>query len=65
MNGGSADMAADMMATTKEFAKQQGVIPVKGAAGMLRTILKIALFGKEGGKNMIEAPQCHADPRWV
>ena len=33
LNGGSADMA-DMMATTKEFAKQQGVIPAK-VAGML------------------------------
>ena len=55
LNGGSADMAADMMATTKEFAKQQGVIPAKVAAQLASNTEAFALFGKEGGKNMIEA----------
>lgn len=55
LNGGSADMAADMMATTKEFAKQQGVIPAKVAGQLAQNTEAFALFGKEGGKNMIEA----------
>lgn len=55
LNGGSADMAADMMATTKEFAKQQGVIPAKVAGMLANNTEAFALFGKEGGKNMIEA----------
>ena len=55
LNGGSADMAADMMATTKEFAKQQGVIPAKVAGMLAQNTEAFALFGKEGGKNMIEA----------
>ena len=55
LNGGSADMAADMMATTKEFAKQQGVIPSKVAGMLAQNTEAFALFGKEGGKNMIEA----------
>ena len=55
LNGGSADMAADMMSTTKEFAKQQGVIPAKVAGMLAQNTEAFALFGKEGGKNMIEA----------
>ena len=55
LNGGSADMAADMMSTTKEFAKQQGVIPAKVAGMLANNTEAFALFGKEGGKNMIEA----------
>lgn len=55
MNGGSTDIAADMVATSKEFAKQNGIIPSALMSDLAGSAEEFALFGKEGGKNILEA----------
>ena len=55
LNGGSADMAADMIATTQEFATQNGIIPADLMADLAGSTEAFALFGKDGGKNILEA----------
>jgi hypothetical protein len=55
MNGGSTDIAADMVATSKEFAKQNGIIPSALMSDLAGSAEQFALFGEEGGKNILEA----------
>ena len=55
MNGGSTDIAADMITTSKEFAKQNGIIPSALMSDLAGSAEEFALFGKEGGKNILEA----------
>ena len=55
MNGGSTDIAADMVATSKEFAKQNGIIPSALMSDLAGSAEEFALFGEEGGKNILEA----------
>ena len=55
MNGGSTEIAADMIKTTKEYAKQNNVIPSAALSDLAANAEAFALFAKEGGKNMIEA----------
>ena len=55
MNGGSTDIASDMIQTTKEYAKQNNVIPSQVLSDLAGSAEEFALFAKDGGKNMIKA----------
>ena len=55
LNGNSASTAADMVATSREFAKQNGIIPSALMSDLAGSAEEFALFGKEGGKNILEA----------
>jgi len=55
MNGGSTEIAADMMATTREFAHQNGVIPAALMQDLAGSAEEFALFGKDGGENILRA----------
>jgi len=55
LNDGSQSMAKDMIATTREFAKQRGVIPAQVMSDLASSTDAFAKFGKEGGKNLLEA----------
>ena len=55
MNGGSADIAADMIATTQEFASQNGVIPAALMQDLAGSTEEFALYGKDGGANILRA----------
>ena len=55
LNGGSADMAADMIKTTQEFANQNGIIPSDLMADLADSAEEFALYGKDGGKNILQA----------
>lgn len=55
MNNGSADIAADMIQTTKEYAKQNNVIPSQVLSDLAGSAEAFAIFAKEGGKNLIKA----------
>tara|TARA_B110000003_G_scaffold251595_1_gene265470 strand:- start:1027 stop:3597 length:2571 start_codon:yes stop_codon:yes gene_type:complete len=55
LNGGSTAVASDMVATSKEFAKQNGIIPAQLMGDLAASTEEFALFGKDGGKNILEA----------
>lgn len=55
LNDGSTDIAADMIKTTQEFAKQNGVIPADLMKDLASNTEAFALYGKDGGKNLIQA----------
>lgn len=55
LNGGSADMAADMIKTTQEFANQNGIIPADLMSDLAGSAEEFALYGKDGGKNILQA----------
>jgi len=55
LNGNSASTAADMVATSREFAKQNGIIPAALMSDLAASAEEFALFGKEGGKNILQA----------
>lgn len=55
MNGGSTEIAADMIKTTQEFANQNGVIPAALMQDLAGSTEEFALFGKDGGENILEA----------
>lgn len=55
LNGNSNDVAADMIKTTQEFANQNGIIPGALMADLAGSTEEFALFGKDGGKNILEA----------
>ena len=55
LNGSSTDVAADMIKTTQEFANQNGIIPSALMADLAGSTEEFALFGKDGGKNILEA----------
>lgn len=55
MNEGSTDIAANMIATTKEFAKQNNVIPSDVLSDLAGNAEAFALYAKNGGENLIEA----------
>ena len=55
LNGNSAQMAEDMIASTKEFAKQNGVIPSQALADAAAHAEEFAAYGKDGGQNIAEA----------
>jgi hypothetical protein len=55
LNGNSTDIAADMVKTTQEFAKQNGVVPSALMADLAASTEEFALFGKDGGENILRA----------
>jgi len=55
LNGGSKDIAFDMVKTTQEFAKQNGIIPAALMADLANSTEEFALFGKDGGENILRA----------
>ena len=55
LNGGSTAIASDMVATSREFAKQNGIIPAQLMGDLASSTEEFALFGKDGGKNILEA----------
>jgi len=55
LNGNSTETAFNMAATSREFAKQNGIIPSQLMADLAGSAEEFALFGKQGGKNILEA----------
>ena len=55
LNGNSTETAFNMAATSREFAKQNGIIPAQLMADLAGSAEEFALFGKQGGKNILEA----------
>ena len=55
LNGNSTDVAFNMVATSREFAKQNGIIPSQLMADLAGSAEEFALFGKRGGENILEA----------
>jgi hypothetical protein len=55
LNQGSVGIAKDLVKSTQEFAKQNGIIPSTLMADLAGSAEEFALFGKDGGKNILEA----------
>ena len=55
LNDGSLEQAQNLAASTKEFAKQNGVIPSQVMADVANSTEEFALYGKDGGKNIAQA----------
>ena len=55
LNDGSTAVAEDMIATTKELALQNGLVPSDVMADVASNAEAFALYGKDGGKNIAQA----------
>lgn len=55
LNGGSVETAQNLAASTKEFAKQNGVIPSQVMADVANSTQAFAEYGRDGGKNIAQA----------
>ena len=55
LNGGSIDTAQNLAESTKELAKQNGLVPAQVMQDVANSAEEFALYGKDGGKNMLEA----------
>ena len=55
LNGNSSDIAFDMVATSREFAKQNGIIPAQLMSDLAGSAEEFALYGKRGGQNILQA----------
>jgi hypothetical protein len=55
LNGGSEETALNLTKATQEFAAQNGIIPSDLMADLANSAEEFALFGKDGGKNIIAA----------
>ena len=55
LNGNSTDVALDMSKTSQEFAKQNGIIPAQLMGDLANSAEEFALFGKDGGSNILRA----------
>jgi len=55
LNGDSIDVANNLVKATQEFAQQNGIIPSQLMGDLAANAEQFALFGKQGGKNIIEA----------
>jgi hypothetical protein len=55
LNGNSTDVAKDLMVSTQEFAKQNGIIPSELMGELASNTEAFAIYGKDGGKNIIQA----------
>lgn len=55
LNGNSAEAALNLTKSTQEFAKQNGLIPADLMQDVAASTEEFALFGKDGGKNLITA----------
>jgi hypothetical protein len=55
LNDGSSETALNLTKATQEFAAQNGIIPSDLMADLANSAEEFALFGKDGGKNIIAA----------
>jgi len=55
LNGNSEEAALNLTKSTQEFAKQNGIIPSALMADLAGSAEEFALFGKNGGENLIKA----------
>ena len=55
LNGNSQDVALDMVKTTQEFAKQNGIIPSRLMSDLAQSAEEFSLYGKDGGDNILRA----------
>ena len=55
LNNGSTSVASDMIKTSNEFARQNGIIPSALMADLAGSAEEFALFGKDGGDNILRA----------
>jgi len=55
LNGNSTDVALDMSKTSQEFAKQNGIIPAQLMGDLANSAEEFALYGKDGGENILRA----------
>ena len=55
LNGNSVETAQNLAASTKEFAKQNGVIPSQVMQDVANSTEAFAEYGKDGGKNIAQA----------
>jgi hypothetical protein len=55
LNGGSIQIANNLITSTKELAKQRGVIPSKVMSDLANNTEAFALYAKNGGTNLAEA----------
>ena len=55
LNDGSSETALNLTKATQEFAMQNGIIPSELMSDLANSAEEFALFGKDGGKNMIAA----------
>ena len=55
LNNGSTSVATDMIKTSNEFARQNNIIPSELMADLAGSAEEFALFGEEGGDNILRA----------
>ena len=55
LNGNSEEAAKNLTISTQQFAKQNGIIPSALMADLASSAEEFALFGKDGGENLIKA----------
>ena len=55
LNDGSQETALNLIKSSQEFAKQNGIIPADLMSDLAGSAEEFALYGKDGGKNLIEA----------
>ena len=55
LNGGSIETAQNLAESTKQLALQNGLVPAQVMADVANSAEEFALYGKNGGKNMLEA----------
>jgi hypothetical protein len=55
LNGNSKDVGFNMAETSREFARQNDLNPSQLLADMAASTEEFALYGKDGGKNILEA----------
>ena len=55
LNDGSSETALNLVKSSQEFAKQNGIIPAALMADLAANTESFAEYGKQGGKNLIEA----------
>ena len=55
LNAGSEDTALNLVKSSQEFAKQNGIIPAQLMGDLAKSTEEFALFGESGGENIIRA----------
>lgn len=55
LNNGSEQTSLDLVKSSQEFAKQNGIIPAQLMSELAKSTEEFALFGEDGGENIIRA----------
>ena len=55
LNAGSEDTALNLVKSSQEFAKQNGIIPAQLMGDLAKSTEQFALFGESGGENIIRS----------